>query len=332
MSDVDNNYLLVAGDAQRAETPGALLLFQRKRLGLSELEVAESLKVTVSRLKSIEADCYKHFTSETYIRGHLRNYARLVGLEEALVLQAYESQGGAASVAGACVELAAVRRKRRWWLVYLVLAALLLLWFAVYQWLGSGNTAVALVEPNAAPAAPLSEQVGAEVFPSSGVLAATADISAVVGDGLDSPAQVPVAAAVSPQSVETAATLASPEEALVVSEVTAAELMGAEAANGNHPSVSEGASAEVLEAAVVSAEHVLSFHFVNACWLKVTDAGGKVLFAGLQPSGSELSLSGSAPFRLVVGNVVGTSLVYNGRPIQLSANGNGNSARLRVGG
>ena len=73
-------------------------------------------------------------------------------------------------------------------------------------------------------------------------------------------------------------------------------------------------------------------NFDNDCWLKVTDAVGDVIFAGLQKSGTQLSLSGKAPFRIIVGNVEGTSLVYNGEPVQLSAQGGSRSARLQVGG
>jgi hypothetical protein len=52
---------------------------------------------------------------------------------------------------------------------------------------------------------------------------------------------------------------------------------------------------------------------------------------GLKASNSTLSLSGEAPFKIIFGNVEGTSLVYNDAPVVLEPQANGRPLRLVVG-
>jgi cytoskeleton protein RodZ len=111
------------------------------------------------------------------------------------------------------------------------------------------------------------------------------------------------------------------EPNMVVSKVTAAELV---------KSISS-ADATAADEAVEPDAHVLKFAFVNPCWVKVTDAAGSVIFVGLKASNSTLSLSGEAPFKIIFGNVEGTSLVYNDAPVVLEPQANGRPLRLVVG-
>ena len=93
-------------------SPGEMLAAERKKLGLRQEEVAESLKITASRLKAIEQNNYSDFPSETYTRGYLRNYARLVNLDEKVVIDAYggvNATGGGAETAEATLSAILVR-------------------------------------------------------------------------------------------------------------------------------------------------------------------------------------------------------------------------------
>ena len=62
--------------------------------------------------------------------------------------------------------------------------------------------------------------------------------------------------------------------------------------------------------------------FVSAkeeCWIKVTDGSGGTLHAALMSPGESLSLSGLAPFKVVVGNVDAISLNFNGENVNLGS-------------
>ena len=395
--------------AQRVAGAGALLLSQRERLGLSEVAVAESLKLTVSRLRSIESDAYTNLPSETYIRGYLRNYARLLNLDELVVLQAYDAErtgddGGDVVSRGVSTLGCKLNGKfsdKRYRVVYLVLMVFVLLCVIAYHLfsgqyglesddllLGSSGPDISgsdiskpsvsephiskphiskphiskphiskphiskphiskphiskphAISPHSIEAAP--ETIALEVGSGAGI-----EVGLPVSpndhqqgekntvDGSVEPEPLPAGVVNTGivdnnEGVDSHSNSSFSEEAMLVSKVTAAELLGNAVESGR--ANAEPVIAEVSTAIEPAKENTLKFSFENKCWIKVTDADGKVLFVGLKEPSSQLSLSGKAPFQLVVGNVVGTSLMYNGEPVRLSTKGNSNLARLQVGG
>src|SRR5919107_5314689 len=86
---------------------GAALVQARIASGRSVADVADALRVREAVVRGIEQDDYTLCGGDVYARGHLRAYARLVGVDEAELLQAYAArrQGSAA--------LPAARRRRR---------------------------------------------------------------------------------------------------------------------------------------------------------------------------------------------------------------------------
>ncbi|MDH3638025.1 MAG: DUF4115 domain-containing protein [Gammaproteobacteria bacterium] len=72
--------------SQSTASPGKTLKQARERLGLSVLNVARDLHLSKSQIDALEADDYQHFHGETYVRGYLRSYARLVGVDPDQVL------------------------------------------------------------------------------------------------------------------------------------------------------------------------------------------------------------------------------------------------------
>jgi len=73
-------------------TPGLLLRALREAAGLSVEHVASQLHLLKSVVSSLEADCYDRMRGETYVRGYLRNYARLVGLDSEELLAHYAAR------------------------------------------------------------------------------------------------------------------------------------------------------------------------------------------------------------------------------------------------
>ena len=68
------------------ESFGSLLAKSRNSRGLSVADVAESLKITESYVRALEESTFEALPQAAFVRGYIRNYARLVGLDgEALV-------------------------------------------------------------------------------------------------------------------------------------------------------------------------------------------------------------------------------------------------------
>lgn len=73
-------------------TLGMLLRSERERVGLSLEKAAGILMVRKIHLINLENDVYDNFPAGVYFRGFLRNYARLLGLDENKVFEYYECQ------------------------------------------------------------------------------------------------------------------------------------------------------------------------------------------------------------------------------------------------
>ena len=87
MSDKNRSTLKCGPDG-----PGLMLKQARKRAGLSVDAVAEKLHLLRSVINSIEEDSYERIRGETFVRGYMRNYARLVKVPPEQVLKCYETQ------------------------------------------------------------------------------------------------------------------------------------------------------------------------------------------------------------------------------------------------
>lgn len=67
-------------------SPGAKLANARSEKGLSQIEVAELLKLKKEVVDALERDDYKALPSAAFAKGYLRSYARIVGVKEESVV------------------------------------------------------------------------------------------------------------------------------------------------------------------------------------------------------------------------------------------------------
>lgn len=70
--------------------PGSLLSEARVQSGLSIDDVANKLNFRVMLVKNIEADIFDKTLPDTYNRGYLKNYAKLVNVSIPEVIEIYE--------------------------------------------------------------------------------------------------------------------------------------------------------------------------------------------------------------------------------------------------
>jgi len=68
---------------------GAMLAQARKELGKSVEEIATELNLSITQIKTIELDQSEGLPEPTYVRGYIRSYANLVGLNPEDVLSHY---------------------------------------------------------------------------------------------------------------------------------------------------------------------------------------------------------------------------------------------------
>jgi len=65
-------------------------------------------------------------------------------------------------------------------------------------------------------------------------------------------------------------------------------------------------------------------------WVEARDGRGRLLLSRLVASGEELSLDGTLPIRVTIGNAQAMTLVFRGQPIDLQSRARDNVARVEL--
>lgn len=154
-----------------AATAGARLREAREAAGLSIDAVAQQLKLAPRQVKALEEDDFAQLPGRTFIRGFMRNYARLVRLDPEALLASLPEGGAAPSldhpalapttrVIGELPADASAKPRGARWAIPLALAAIVAIG-VVYEFARppaehgkapAGKTAVAPAAPAPAPA------------------------------------------------------------------------------------------------------------------------------------------------------------------------------------
>jgi cytoskeleton protein RodZ len=77
---------------QRNPTLGVLLRLAREREGLSRQNLAEIIRLRLFYIQALEEEAWDRLPAPVYVKGFIKSYARVVGLDEKEVLGLYRSQ------------------------------------------------------------------------------------------------------------------------------------------------------------------------------------------------------------------------------------------------
>lgn len=155
-------------------TAGALLGAAREASGLSVDAVAQQLKLAPRQVRALEAGDFGRLPGRTFVRGFIRNYARLMNLDPEQVLKALPAGAATPALEAPTLQPTAPtmgelptteQKKARWtrWAIPLTLAAVVAA-AAVYEWgrpAGSPRSTAAKdagVVPDAPAAAPVTDK------------------------------------------------------------------------------------------------------------------------------------------------------------------------------
>jgi cytoskeleton protein RodZ len=72
-------------------TAGAMLAAARRNANMSVTEVATQLRRGVNQVEALETDDYQRLPGPTFVRGLIRNYAKLVNIDAEPVIKSYEA-------------------------------------------------------------------------------------------------------------------------------------------------------------------------------------------------------------------------------------------------
>nr|WP_169130770.1 RodZ domain-containing protein [Aromatoleum evansii] len=297
---------------------GAQLRQLREARGETASDVAHSLKLTSRQIEAMEAGRLDLLPGAAFARGFLRNYARYLGVDPAIVLAAFESD-----VAPQAVELAPVSNAigvmpsgsggRPMQLPVGLLAGLLLLavlvgWY--FDWFRMPKENAEVAESVAEPATPVTPPLTSAAAAPQGQVSESALAESGVVPSL------PLAATTTPDTPVPAA--AQPTAPASVQPGPAAALAPVAPAPVVPPAAAAAAAAvPPAPASAPGVEHIV-FRFEGESWIEVRDAGGSIVYSGVNGAGSSRTVQGKPPFALVVGNAKQVSLDYRGKPYDLT--------------
>lgn len=131
--------------------PGQRLREAREAAGKSLADVSAALHLSVSYVKALEMDDYERLPEPTFIRGYIRNYARLLSLpgdELANLFQQLINESATGEKEREATRQSSSQKRsdidKRYWLAGSVVAVLLLAWLA---WPDDSSSAAAPTSP-----------------------------------------------------------------------------------------------------------------------------------------------------------------------------------------
>lgn len=274
MTDMTENHELRV----REGTAGAALAAARTAQNLTIADVARQLKLSASQVAALEAGEFDRLPGPVFVRGFVRNYARLLKLDPERLLDSMAPPPSGDELREALRsprEIPFPSKQERRWPRYgvMLLVALVLLAGYEFYW-------------NAPP----------PDVPARAVVSSVVRVPAIPREE---------------GAVNPAPAVASESEPLGAAQQQAGATTGEPAQEAR-----EAAAGAPSPAASASELHFV-FDKDSWIQVRER-ASGKVIFTRLNPAGTEQRVTGNPPFLLVIGNAGGVRLTYNDRPVDLA--------------
>ncbi len=264
---------------------GRQLRNAREALELTPEQVAQQLKLSVRQINAIEQEAFDELPSNLFIRGFVRNYARLLNVD-AEPLLAYlaevlpNEQQSTASVhkpleTGVRISADHIAKKQRSFSPAVLMALLgAIIGISVAFWFlqQPSNPELALPEIESPPV-------------------------------LDLPV-ASVAVEATPETVLSTVSVASP--------VATARGASTVAISASAPTI------QASSAAVLSMDAIKIVSTTDS-WVQITDANGNKVLSEIIRPGIERTVDGKPPFAVKVGNAPKTQLYFHGQNVDLSS-------------
>lgn len=326
--------------------PGETLRQARESRGWTLQEVAARLNLTTTSLANLESGDFGRLPGHTFARGYIRAYAKLLGMDQTPLVEAFDHYTGTNAKGSDVHGLGRIEEPVRLSHNILRIVSLLLLVLVIgggFLWWQDQNasrgrdqagTAIEHVEVESADGTtqihPIDEPEDQAVTDSQAVPAPgageTASAPSAEGSTQASP-PAPATAAAAPAATPSAPPL-STTPGSAGSPVIASPPAPATAPAAT--SVAPVGSGPAVGAPMPGAGEV-RIEFTADCWTQVTDATGKVLASALKRKGDSLDVSGKPPLQVRLGYARGAQVTYNGEAVNVAPFISGETARLKLG-
>jgi cytoskeleton protein RodZ len=295
--------------ARHESAPGAMLSAAREELNLSVSDVARHLKLSPAQVEALEEGAYDRLPGRVFVRGFLRNYAKLLGIDPQPLLRSIEHempQPAIVEEAPQSAEVVMPREQPARWPMQILFAAMAIVGaLAIYEF-GFNE--------------PRGDAKEAETTATPGGDAATAEASLTTA---------PVPPRATPSTPAPASSAAAAKAAPSVAAPSVAAVPAAPGARAQGELVATAPAADAAKAPAAG-QRALQLKFDVESWVEIRDRNDKIIFSKLNRAGSEERVNGVPPLKLVVGNARGVHLNYDDKPVDLSPHIGVTVARLTL--
>lgn len=289
---------------------GEQLRTAREAKGLHAADVAQALKISARQVEALEAGDWSALPGQTFVRGFVRNYARLLRLDPDLLIRELDTSlvpqlprlDMPASTSATLPQAGGAQRRD----LVAVFAGLLLMAMALLAYF--------FIPPDF-----WQSRVAGWFAPSPSVEApagAVQEPPAAAADAAAEPAQAPVAA--------------PPAVAETPSPTTASAPTAVPATPHVPPTVPTTPPVPAQQTAEKIGSSGVQLSFAQASWVEIRDRSGQIIFSQLNPAGTQRYVEGEPPFALVIGNATHVTVKYKGKPVDLAQRSKDDVARLTL--
>jgi len=326
-----------------SESPGRRLRVQRQSRGMTIERIATQLHLRHETIEALEQDRFEALPGAVFVTGYLRNYAKLIGLDPAPLIAAYQAQAGSPEsdlgTTGPLRHSAPDSRSARI-LVRLVSLALIgaLIGMIALWWhdrteierdlaletetpgleMDSNDLVDTPTDVTETAAEPMLDRAPSRSDPGIGSDRTDPDTRA---------APMSVAEPISPPE-----TLPTPEPAPRAAQAPTDPVVttapSGEAALPDIAIAAEGETDRLAETSAADAAQGIRLEFTGPSWLEVRDSAGIRLIVGEMGAGDQREVKGQPPFRFTIGRVSNTRMTVDGVPFDLEGRSRGNVARF----
>ena len=331
------NFSSIGRESHRS--PGRLVRDAREARRWTIEYVAGQLRLPMRIIEGLEKDDYQGLPPATFIRGYLRNYARLLELPEQEVMDAYHQAQGREEEPGVAYARVATqvtsRDRRVRWVTYLVLLSVVALpvawWWKTQGSFTAWEAALNPSTPDTGPVvtlpqqAPVSEQTSGQTSGQAPGQAPNAPAVDTAPGNAGQPGQQRASAqpaSSAPSTVWPAAPGINAAGSGIPKGAARAPAQP-QGVDGAAPLIAEPEEAEVTPPSTPAQQASAStppkvdtvvLRFDKDAWVKIVDSEGKRLLYQTAKKGTTKTVQGKAPFKVILGNAESVSVELNGQP------------------
>ncbi len=281
---------------------GKALAQARERCELTQEQLARKLNLTIRKLDDLEQGEFDKLGAPIFVRGYIKAYSKVVGIDASELLQAYEPKQEAntqASMQSFSKRTEKEAHDNRLMLFSYLIVAIIIGSSLYWLWQNSDSPNESSVTSKASDVAEMSKASKLEVQPTNSDEAQEISDEFQSNEYLDEQTQeqfepvdsTPALSDTMPDSIDV-----QPTDTVVEQTV----------------------QSEIASEPLAAGEQKVVMRFSGECWVDVQDAKGNRLAYDIKQAGQAIELIGVAPFAVTLGKHDVVEITLNGEAVDIS--------------